>query len=169
MHPDAQALIAHFQMRPLPREGGYFAATYSDERRLTAKALGAPYTTDKPPSTAILYLLTPDTRSALHRLPTPEVYHYYLGDPVTMLQLADDGSSRLLTLGSDVLAGQCVQTVVPADVWQGSLLSAGGRYALLGTTMAPGYDDSDYVPGTPALLERFPQHRALIFRLLAQL
>ena len=75
---------------------------------------------------------------------------FYLGDPVDMLMLYPPGSDpagRLAVLGPDVLAGQSPQVVVPAGVWQGSALRPGGRYALLGTTMAPGFDFADYAAG----------------------
>src|SRR5207245_2095434 len=108
--------------------------------RLPAASLPARYGTDRWAGTAIYYLLTPDTFSALHRLPTDEVYHFYLGDPVEMLQLWPDGSGRVGTLGQDVRAGQLLQVIVPRGVWQGSRLRPGGAFALLGTTMAPGFD-----------------------------
>ena len=81
--------------------------------------------------------------SALHRLPGDEVFHFYLGDPVRMLQLWPDGTSRKLVLGTDLGAGQVPQLVVPGGVWQGSVLVDGGAWALLGATMAPGFDYAD--------------------------
>ena len=60
-----------------------------------------------------------DTFSALHRLPSDELFHFYLGDPVKMLQLHPDGSSCVITLGPDLKAGQQPQAVVPRAVWQG--------------------------------------------------
>jgi predicted cupin superfamily sugar epimerase len=143
----AKELIALLGLRPLPVEGGYFRETYRSADRLPAAALPARYGADKSAATAIYYLLTPDTFSALHRLPTDEVYHFYLGDPVEMLQLWPDGTGRVVTLGQDLKAGQLVQTVVPRGVWQGSRLRPGGAYALLGTTMAPGFEFADYEAG----------------------
>jgi uncharacterized protein len=128
--------------------------------------LGDPYRTSHAAGTAIYYLLTPDTFSALHRLPGDEVFHFYLGDPVEMLQLDPAGQGRLLTLGNDVLGGQSVQMVVPAGVWQGSQLKAGGAFALLGTTMAPGFDFTDYEAGDrAALTAHYPAFAEWIARL----
>src|SRR5947207_10432471 len=118
--PTADELIALLDLRPLPLEGGYYRETYRSADVLPAPALPAHYGTDKSAGTAIYYLLTPDTFSALHRLPTDEVYHFYLGDAVEMLQLWPDGSGSVVTLGQDVRAGQLLQTVVPRGVWQGS-------------------------------------------------
>ena len=101
------------------------------------------------------HLLTdePGSFSALHRLATDEVYHFYLGDPVEMLLLHADGASSRPVLGPDLIAGQQVQLVVPRGTWQGSRLVAGGRWALLGTTMAPGFDSGDFELGRGPDLE----------------
>ena len=162
----ADDIIRLFGMKPLPGEGGYYAETYRSADVLDAGALPARYGRDKTCSTTILYLLTPDTCSVLHKLPTDEVYHFYLGDPVTMLQLFPDGTSRSVTLGPDILNGQQVQVMVPRDTWQGSMLRDGGRFALMGTTMAPGFDFSDFEPGErQALLTHYPDQEHMILRL----
>jgi predicted cupin superfamily sugar epimerase len=153
----AERLIAALGLAPLPLEGGWYRETYRAVLRLAG---------GKSVSTAIYYLLTPDTFSALHRLPADEVFHFYAGDPVEMVQLGPAaGEGRVVVLGGDVLAGQAPQVVVPAGVWQGSALAAGGEYALLGTTMAPGFDFSDYEAGERgALAEAFPAWRGWIER-----
>jgi predicted cupin superfamily sugar epimerase len=153
----AAQLIAALKLQNLPLEGGYYRETYRCETRIPGSA--------KSLCTAIYYLLTPDTCSALHRLPADEVYHFYVGDPVEMLQL-DESGSQVHTLGHDILAGEVVQTVVPRGVWQGSSLKEGGQFALLGTTVAPGFDFGDYEAGDPAALAaRYPECAARIARL----
>jgi predicted cupin superfamily sugar epimerase len=151
----AERLIALLALKPLPHEGGFYRETWRCAHSSGDRAAG----------TAIYYLLTPDTESALHRLPGDEVYHFYLGDPVELLLLEASGG-RLITLGPDLLAGQVVQTVVPGGVWQGSVLRPGGAFALLGTTMSPGFDFSDYAAadGT-ALVQRYPAFAERIRRL----
>ncbi|HEY7329509.1 MAG TPA: cupin domain-containing protein [Gemmataceae bacterium] len=164
----ADELIRLLQLQPLPREGGWYRETYRSSLQLPADVLALQYRAARSAGTAIYYLLTPDTFSALHRLPADEVFHFYLGDPVEMLQLGpipEDGG-RILTLGSDLFAGQQVQTVVPAGVWQGSVLLAGGAFALLGTTMSPGFDFADYeAADRDALIAAFPEFAARIARL----
>jgi predicted cupin superfamily sugar epimerase len=152
--PTADELIRFLHLEPLPREGGWYCETHRSSLQLPASALGTRYHATRSAATAIYYLLTPDTFSALHRLPTDEVFHFYLGDPIEMLQLGPDAADggRIVTLGPDILAGQQVQTVVPAGVWQGSRLRPGGAFALLGTTMAPGFDFADYEAGDRAAL-----------------
>ena len=163
---NAEQLIEALGLVALPNEGGFYRETYRSDDLLSGSSLPERYTADKNTSTAIYYLLTPDSFSALHRLPTDEIYHFYLGDPVTMLQLFPDGSHRVITLGADVLNGENVQYLVPKFVWQGSFLVGGGRFALLGTTMAPAFDFSDFVLGDrQSLIRHYPACKDLIMRL----
>ena len=163
--PTAEELIAQLGLQPHPKEGGYFRETYRAADVLPAAALPARYGGDRRASTAIYYLLTPTTYSALHRLQTDEVFHFYLGGPVRMLQLAPDGSGRTVVLGPDVLAGQQPQVVVPRGVWQGSYLEA-GDFALLGCTVAPSFEYVDYEDGARAeLVQQYPTFADLIRRL----
>lgn len=144
---DAQRLIEKLGLEPQPDEGGYFRETWRSAESLPADGLPERYGSDRHLGTAIYYLLTSDGFSHMHRLPTDEVYHFYLGDPVAMLQLHPDGTGTVVTLGSDILNGEVVQCVVPAGTWQGSRVAPGGNFALMGTTMAPGFDSSDYESG----------------------
>lgn len=135
-------------LQPLEHEGGWFAETHRSEHALAS---------------AIYYLVEPDAFSALHRLGADEVFHFYLGDPVEMLQLGPGAESRVLRLGADLAAGERPQAVVPAGAWQGTRLVPGGRWALLGTTMAPAFDPAGFELGRRAgLAALWPAHRALI-------
>lgn len=161
----AEEVIAYLQLDPHPVEGGFFRETYRSKASLPADVLPEHGQT-RSISTAIYYLLTPATVSALHRLPGDEVFHFYLGDPVEMLQLWPDGSTKTIILGNDLSKGHVPQLVVPGGVWQGSHLLPGGRYALLGATMAPGFDYTDYVSGLrDELTPRYPAVRELIAKL----
>jgi predicted cupin superfamily sugar epimerase len=162
----ADEIIKKFNLKRLPEEGGFYAETYRSPERIPKTVLPIRYDSDKPFGTAIYYLLTPDTCSALHRLPTDEIFHFYLGNPAIMLQLLPHGSSRIVTMGHDIEAGQQLQVIVPRGVWQGSFLKEGGSFALLGTTMAPGFDFSDYETGDRKdLIERYSEHKELIMKL----
>jgi predicted cupin superfamily sugar epimerase len=161
-------IIEHLGLVPLPGEGGLFRQSYLACDSVPQACLPGRYGSDKPFSTAIYYLLTaePDSFSALHRLPTDEVYHFYLGDPVEMLMLFPDSRSEEVVLGQDILGGQKVQHVVPKEVWQGSRVIAGGRFALMGTAMAPGFTESDYEGGrADELCKRYPEQAELIRQL----
>ena len=162
----AKQIIKFFGMKPLTDEGGYYVETYRALEKIAPAALPVRYTSERNFATAILYLLTPDTFSSLHRLAGDEIYHFYLGSPVTMLQLHPDGSSEVITLGQDILNGQCVQAVVPQSTWQGCFLSEGGEFALMGCTVTPGFEFNDLEPGRrEELLEQYPNRRDLILKL----
>jgi uncharacterized protein len=151
-------IMRALNLAPLPEEGGYFRETYRADEATDARALPARYGRSKAHATAIYYLLTPDTVSALHRLPSDEVWHFYAGDPVEMLQLFPDGGGRRVIIG-DFTAGFEPQLVVPRGVWQGARLVAGGRWALLGTTVSPAFDFADYEGGCRSDLERnYPEY-----------
>jgi len=155
---DVQRLL---QLQPLPEEGGLFRETYRSALRV-----GATGDEQRSAGTAIYYMLTPGEFSALHRLPGDEIFHFYLGDPVEMLQLHPDGSSRVILIGSDLAAGMQPQVVVPGRVWQGCRLRDGGRFALMGTTMSPGFELRDFEPGLrESLLTMFPRERERILML----
>ena len=166
---EIEALIEQFKLKPLPVEGGLFVQTYRSVEDVPVEGLPDRYPRRaRTFGTAILFLLTPDpdSFSALHWLPTDEVYHFYLGDPVELNMFLPDGSSRQVIMGQNVLGGQQIQHVVPRDVIQGSYLLPGGRYALMGTTMAPGFDESDYHGCTrEELLARYPAETERIRRL----
>ena len=154
---------------PLPREGGFFRETHRSELVIPKEALPLVYTGPRHAGTAIYYLLTPDTASLIHRLPGDEVFHFYLGDPVEMLLLHPDGRGYPVVIGSDLQEGMEPQLVVPAGVWQGSRLAPGGRFALMGTTMAPGFDSHDFELAKRAvLLRKFPEYADLIHMLTAE-
>ena len=164
--PTVEALCALLGLVPHPAEGGFFRETYRSADLVPPGALPARYRGPRAAATAIYYLLAPDTVSAMHRLATDEIFHFYLGDPVEMLHLRPDGTHRVTILGPDLEAGQRPQVVVPRDVWQGARLVPGGRLALLGTTVAPGFDFADYETGErAALLARHPGARDLIVAL----
>jgi hypothetical protein len=159
----AEEAIHLLGLKPHPVEGGYFAETYRSDERLPAGCLPEGYGGERSLFTAIYYLLTPGTFSALHRLRSDEVFHFYLGDPVEMLLLWPDGTGRVLVLGHDLLNGLRLQAVVPRGVWQGARLRPGGRFALLGTTVSPGFDFADYEAGDrEALASAYPRFRRLI-------
>lgn len=159
----AKEIIQTLKLKPHPVEGGYFRETFRSPR-----SLPNPYPGKGPRAvaTSIYYLLTPETFSEMHRLPTEEIYHHYLGGPLRMLQLHPDGSHREIIIGSDLQAGQTPQLVVPAGVWQGSLVEPGADFALVGATMSPGFELDDYEQGTRAeLLAQYPEAGELIRRL----
>jgi len=101
-----EALRRILGLVPHPVESGYFAETYRSADHIPADGLPSRYAGGRAASTAIYYLLTPDTFSAMHRLASDEIFHFYLGDPVEMLHLYPDGSHRITVMGPDRASGR---------------------------------------------------------------
>lgn len=140
-------------LKPHPREGGWYVRTYEAVEFIDAAAFeGGRYAGARRTGTAIFYLLEPDTFSEMHRLKSDEVFHFYAGDAVEMLQLFPDGSGKRVLIGNDLVVGEQPQVVVERGVWQGSRLVQGGRWALLGCTVSPGFEFEDYEAGERAEL-----------------
>jgi predicted cupin superfamily sugar epimerase len=151
------------QLQPLAIEGDFFSETYRSRWNVSAEYLPDGIRSPRSICTAIYYMITPETFSALHRLPGSEIFHFYLGDPAIMLQLLFNGSSQTITLGSDLAREQQPQVVVRGGVWQGCKLAPGGNFALMGTTMSPGFDYADYENGNrEQLTAQYPGAAALI-------
>jgi predicted cupin superfamily sugar epimerase len=162
--PTAREIIERFNLVPLTIEGGYFRETYRASLSITVDALPAEYAGDRNASTCIYYLLTPDSFSAIHRVKSDEIFHFYTGDPVEMLQIWPDGTARTVIISNDLAAGHEPQHVVPARVWQGCRLAPRGKnWALMGCTVAPGFDYADFELGDRAMLiVKHPEHAELI-------
>ena len=149
------------KLEPHPVEGGHFRRTYTSTLNVQVDRRGQSAT--RAMGTAIYYLLEPGTFSEMHVLASDELFHFYLGDPVEMLQLGPDGRSEVVILGSDLAAGQQVQLLVPAGVWQGTRLVGEGKVALLGCSVVPGFDFADYVGGNYSeLAAKWPTESELI-------
>jgi predicted cupin superfamily sugar epimerase len=124
----ADEVIAILGLESLPGEGGMFSQHYAD-----------------PNSTAIYLLVRPGDFSALHRLTSPEVYHFYSGAPLQMLLLHPDGRIERPVLGVGLAEGERPAVAVAPGTWQGSLTT--GEWSLVGTTMAPGFEEGMFELG----------------------
>ncbi len=146
----ADEVLRALSLEPHP-EGGFFRETHRAAD-----------------STAIYYLLTRESFSAMHKVGKDEVFHFYLGDPVEQLRLFPGGNGERVVIGTDLAAGMRPQAVVPRGVWQGARLVTGGMrgWALLGCTVAPAFDFADFELGKrDDLTARFPAFRDDIARL----
>lgn len=154
--PTAAEIIDLLKLEPLPNEGGFFRRTF------TSAAVVA---SERAAGTAIYFLITPDGFSALHRLETDEIWHFYAGDPVEHVMFGDPVVPDCkIILGPDLAAGQRPQLIVSPRCWQGARLAPGPQvngWALLGCTMSPGWDEREFRLGDRAeLLARFPERSA---------
>ena len=169
--PTAAELIKHFNMARIPQEGPWFTLTYSSSDTLPRAALPQRYDGSRAAGSAIIAIITRAEFSAMHRLKTDEVWHFYGGDPLQLLVLHPNGSGEVVVLGSDVLAGQKLQYVVPRGSWQGSMPLGKGqdRYSTIGDTLAPSFDYSDFEMGYRTELQQaYPRYAGLIAQLTRQ-
>jgi predicted cupin superfamily sugar epimerase/quercetin dioxygenase-like cupin family protein len=144
-------------MRSVPGEGVWFAETYESADRIDGAALPARYGgRSHAAGGAIVAVETGAAFSALHRLKTDETWHFYAGDPIDLLLLNPDGTSRHVRLGTDVMAGETPQFTVPAGVWQGSspVSPKGTGCSFFGTQMAPAFAYEDFEIGYRDALTR---------------
>jgi predicted cupin superfamily sugar epimerase len=164
---DAAFWIERLDLRPHP-EGGYFRETYRAAESIPATALPARFTGPRAFATAVYFLITRDAFSAFHRIRSDELWHFYAGDAVTLAIIDADGAGGLTTasLGRDPARGEAPQVVIPAGAWFAAEVAASGRFALVGCTVAPGFDFADFELGERAsLLRQYPHHRGVIERL----
>lgn len=159
IHPDTQVLIDYYQFDKLPVEGTFYKSTYRSPEETVE---------GKPMSTAMigLYSHAPMSASCFHRLPMEEIWHVYAGDPFRLILLHSDGTSEEILMGCNPLAGQRIQFVVPANTWQAGELLQGGRYALFGCTLAPGFTGECFEAGVAEeLIKLYPNDEKDIQRL----
>jgi predicted cupin superfamily sugar epimerase/mannose-6-phosphate isomerase-like protein (cupin superfamily) len=144
----AKQLIETLKMQLIPGEGAWFAPTYLSSETIEGEAASHVSGTHHAYS-AIYALETPGDFSAMHRLATDEMWHFYGGVPIEMLLLYPDGHGETVVVGSDIMAGQKPQFLVPRGVWQGSRPSLAGdaSYSFFGTTLTPGFEYADYEQG----------------------
>jgi predicted cupin superfamily sugar epimerase len=140
-------------LAPHPCEGGFYVRTYESGERVRATAFSDNrYSGPRFTSTAIYYLLEPTTFSEMHRLKSDEIFHFYAGDAVEMLQLHLGGRGEIIHIGNRLDQGERPQVLAPRNVWQGSRLAPGGQWALLGCTVSPGFEFEDYETESRAAL-----------------
>eukprot|EP00271_Cylindrocystis_brebissonii_P015283 TRINITY_DN37709_c0_g1_i1.p1 TRINITY_DN37709_c0_g1~~TRINITY_DN37709_c0_g1_i1.p1 ORF type:complete len:198 (+),score=25.33 TRINITY_DN37709_c0_g1_i1:325-918(+) len=182
-------VVEKFGMQPHP-EGGFFVETFRDSSvaiPLEALPPSAGYKVARPSVTTAIYFLVPTgTASKLHRIPSSEVWHFYLGDPLTVVELSPTtGEVKSTILGHDIRAGQTVQHVVPGGTWFGSYPTldfegdsqatgsefvrktttrdSSTSFSLVGCTVAPGFEFADFeMAKRGELSEAFPKARSII-------
>ncbi|OHD07013.1 MAG: hypothetical protein A2086_00440 [Spirochaetes bacterium GWD1_27_9] len=166
---EANEVIKLLNLVPHPEEGGFFIETYRSSEFIAKESLPNRYDAKRSFGTCIYYFLTPETFSKIHKLKSDEIFHFYLGDPVEMVNLYQDGSGQMLTIGNDIKNGMLPQVIVKKDIWQGARLKDGGKFALLGTTVAPSFEFIDYETGKrDFLLKNYPNFKDIIVKLTSE-
>ncbi|CDY75168.1 FIG018171: hypothetical protein of Cupin superfamily [Caballeronia glathei] len=161
---DKDELIRRFNLQPHP-EGGFFRETYRAQSRVTRENDGGGET--RSASTAIYFLLCDGAHSAWHRIRSDELWHFYAGDPIDIHVIDANGRLNTTRLGNALThPGAVFQAVVPAGDWFAAECSSAAGAALVGCTVAPGFEFSEFeLAASGALEAAHPEHRALIARL----
>ncbi len=147
-----EELIRTHRLQPHP-EGGYYRESYRAAQTLDGSLRSL--------CTAIMYLLGEGDFSALHRIDADELWHFYGGDPLRIVELQPGGAAKVT-----LLSAQNPQHLVPRHTWFGSMPAEGSKYSLVGCTVAPGFEFEHFELGArPRLLAAFPLAEQLIHRL----
>jgi uncharacterized protein len=158
--------IDHLDLGPHP-EGGYYRATYKSDLLVAHSALPAAFRGDRSASTAIYFLLEGRDFSAFHRIASDEVWHFYAGSALVVYVIDPDGKYSELYLGRG--SGEVFQAVVKAGCWFASRLRDAAGFALVGCTVAPGFEFADFeLAKRSDLIARYPAHQMLIEELTRQ-
>jgi predicted cupin superfamily sugar epimerase len=161
---DAGYWIEKLQLELHP-EGGYFRQSYKADMVVARAVLPAGFAGDRAVSTAIYFLLEGENFSAFHRLRSDEVWHFYAGEPLVVHVIEPEGKCSRILLGRDLEAGQVLQAVVRAGCWFASHVADWNSFAVVGCTVAPGFEFEDFELGKRAeLAARYPQHWGLVER-----
>lgn len=160
---NAQYWIDRLELKPHP-EGGHYRETYRAPLMLPNSALPQ-HGGDRTACTAIYFLLAADQFSAFHRIRSDEMWHFYAGTGLIVHVITPAGEYRQMLLGSNAEHSEMFQAVVPAGCWFGSALrdTRKDSYALVGCTVAPGFDFADFeMAKRGQLITQYPQHRSTI-------
>ena len=157
--------IQSLQLQPHP-EGGWYREIYRSAETIPREGLPTRFTGDRSFATAIYFLLKETDFSALHRIRQDELWHHYDGESLTIHMIDPAGNYSTVKLGRDVEAGESLVAVATAGWLFGATLVDTSSYALVGCTVAPGFDFDDFeMPSRAVLLQQYPQHREIICRL----
>jgi predicted cupin superfamily sugar epimerase len=152
---DAKYWIDTLQLKPHP-EGGFFRETFRDAHQKDGRSV----------STAIYFLLPQGSVSRLHRIDASEVWHFYAGGPLEVVEIDEEGNARVTTIGTAADKGETLQHVVPPGRWFGAAPGSDTEYALVGCTVAPGFRFESFELGErKILLESFPAAKEWIEQL----
>ncbi len=163
----AKQLVEYLGLEPLEGEGGFYRRVFLDTQTVETAGLGTFTKPQLPLSSAIYYLVTPESFSALHKLAGSEIWTWIAGDPLDQFLLYPDGKIELRMVGLG--GGALPVSVVPGGCWQGTRLAKDSSfgYALCSTVMSPAYDTGDFVLADAGLCIMFPLAAALIDRFIA--
>jgi predicted cupin superfamily sugar epimerase len=117
---------------------GFVRETYKSNFVIAPGGLPAPFQAGRPAGTALYFMVTPEAPVKLHRIDNDQLYHYYLGDPIEVLLLRENGDSELVVVGPNILGGELVQLLIPGNTFHTARLTGRRRWFLGASTEWPG-------------------------------
>jgi predicted cupin superfamily sugar epimerase len=162
-HKKAEYYLNKLEMMVHP-EGGAFSEVYRSNEMIDGMALPARFKGEaRSFSTAIYFLLRAGEFSAFHRIRSDELWHFYDGDPLEIVEINSGGELSVTVMGRDLDNGQRLMHEVPRGTWFGSRVHDRGGFSLVGCTVSPGFDFNDFeMPERNEMLRMFPQHSTII-------
>jgi uncharacterized protein len=147
-------------------EGGAFREVYRSELIIPRSSLPLFFQGARSASTSIYFLLSQGQFSAFHRIAADELWHFYFGDTLVVYEITHGRHMVEHRLGPNPDKGEVFQTVVKAGSWFASAPAPGSEYALVGCTVAPGFDFEDFeLAERTALVSMYPEHAERITKL----
>ncbi|PYJ22544.1 MAG: hypothetical protein DME92_03435 [Verrucomicrobia bacterium] len=135
---------------------GFVRVTFISDKRIAPGGLPPPFAGGRPAGSALYFMVTPDASVRLHRIRNDQLYHYYLGDPIEVLMLCDDGTQRVV-VGPDLREGQRVQLFIPGNTFHTARVIGPRRWFLGASTEWPGVEPADVEIGdVEALAAKYP-------------
>src|SRR5918999_2449628 len=157
--PTANEVKVMLGLEPHPT-CGFVAETYRSPLKIPAGALPEAYEGDRPFGSALYFLVTPDAQIIMHRIRSDQQYHHYVGASLEVLLLYPNGTGEVVTVGSDLGAGQRPQLFLPGGTFHTSRLAPDADYALLASTEWPGVEPPDVEHADiEALMQAYPDLR----------
>ncbi|MBZ9628553.1 cupin domain-containing protein [Psychroflexus sp. CAK1W] len=160
-----EQLIKRLNLQKHP-EGGYFKETYRSEITIPGSSLPLEFESARSVSTCIYFMLTSDEFSAFHKVNQDEAWHFYTGDTISLHMISPEGYYSNIKIGSDFSSDETPQFIVPAQHWFAAEIENNEGFALVGCTVAPGFDFNDFeLAEQEQLQNKFPKHSDLIKKL----
>lgn len=160
----AEYYIKKLNLTPHP-EGGYFREVYRSDEKINPDALPKRYSAGHNFSTSIFYLLNWEEKSLMHKLKSDEIWHFYEGSPLKLYMLDKEKNLTQILLGRNIDEGEVFQYVIKKDQWFCAEVENKNSFSLVGCTVSPGFDFSDFKIGKREnLFKLFPKHKELIKR-----
>lgn len=160
MNEAVKKIVEDLELLPHP-EGGFYKESYRAQERFSEQG---DFPAQRSHATGIYFLLFDEVYSSFHRIKSDEMWHFYEGGALEVIEITPSGELITTELGRNGV----YQYVVKAGHWFASRVKDGNGYALVGCTVSPGFDFQDFELADKGLAELFPRHQGLINSLLVK-